>query len=82
MINIIQGFSILLGGYPEEYLMFQLLQHKEKSQVNRVFNELKKIMGTSMYTYLLCMLAVGSVGFLLQYGIKSDENEKNNESLS
>ena len=39
-------------------------------------------MGTSMYTYLLCMLAVGSVGFLLQYGIKSDEKEKNNESLS
>ena len=71
---IVRGFSFIIGTYPDEGLMYELVSHKEYSQVNQYFYQ-------EGYIYITSNLMLYAIFLVLnKFMLKGTKKELEKES--
>lgn len=71
----VRGLSIVIGRYPDEGLIINLIRKKE-------FNQLERVFGPSFYFYLAGIVALMIVGIIIQFMFKPGDEKVIKEDIN
>ena len=72
---IIRGSSLIIGKYPNESQLLDLVKHEEWEQIDAISND------SYVYFYLFAWFLISLIGIIIQYKSNKDDKDENEKLI-